>query len=153
MSRFCLHRFRKQNCKARDPISRRTVTFGETAHKKVHPMPHLWVAATPSVLQRMARLLRKFLADRLQALSQTNVFLFLYATRRAYSGPFFMLTRRLAPAGTGTSAASPARSAKHFATAATVGAAARRPLGLQGLRLWAGIPRAPRRRAHNQLCG
>ena len=50
------------------------MTFGETAHKKVHPMPHLWVAATPSVLQRMARLLRKFLADRLQALSQLFLF-------------------------------------------------------------------------------
>ena len=83
MTKFCLHLFRKLLCKARDTISRRTVTFGETTHKKVYPLPHLWVTTTPSVLPHMATLLRKFLADRLQALSQTTNFcdLFLHANK------------------------------------------------------------------------
>ena len=34
--------------KAKDPISRRTVTFGETRRKKVHASPHMWVAAATS---------------------------------------------------------------------------------------------------------
>ena len=150
MSRFCLHRFRKQDCKARDPISRRTVTFGETAHKRYtlcrtcgwqrrRRYCNAWQGCFANSLPTVCRLCRK------------QMFSFSCMQQDAHT-PGLMLTRRLAPAGTGTSAASPARSAKHFATAATVGAAARRPLGLQGLRLWAGIPRAPHRRAHNQLC-
>ena len=69
--------------KAKDAISGRTVTFGETRHKKVHARPHMWVAATPSVAQRMAPLLRNFLAGRLQAPSQTAIFAiqFLYANK------------------------------------------------------------------------
>ena len=86
--------------------------------QKVHPLPHLWVAATPSVLQRMARLLRKFLADRLQALSQTNVFLFLYANKTRILRAFFMVS------GTWTSAASPAAFAKHSAAPTDIGSAA-----------------------------
>ena len=44
--------------KAKDPISRRTVTFGETRHKKVHASPHMWVAAATS-LPIVCRLFRK----------------------------------------------------------------------------------------------
>ena len=61
--------------KATDPTSGRTVTFGETAHKRVHALPHLWASATPSAVQRMGALLRNFLGDLLQALlTQTNIF-------------------------------------------------------------------------------
>ena len=104
--------------KGKDPISGRTVTFGETRHKKVHARPHMWVAAAPSVAQRMAPLLRNFLASRLQALSQTNVFLFLYANKTRILRAFFMVS------GTWTSAASPAAFAKHSAAATDIGSAA-----------------------------
>ena len=86
--------------KAKDPNSGRTVTFGETRHKKVHARPHMWVAATPSAAQRMAALLRNFLAGRLQALSQTNVFLFSVCKKtcifRAFYGLRHLDLRRLA---------------------------------------------------------
>ena len=96
MSRFCLHRFRKQNCKARDPISRRTVTFGETAHKRYTPCRtcgwqrrrrycNAWQGCFANSLPTVCRLCRKQMFS-----------FFCMQTRRVYS-VLFLWSQALGP--------------------------------------------------------